>query len=98
MDFLNVQREDVIEIPQENRWFLYLALDLLALNKGNVFCKTCAREYQANELASFPVGARESSLKVKVGYRESLQRGFLDDKNGCILLGARGIDVRRGMS
>ena len=72
MGFLTAQSQDVVEIPQEKNSFLFAALDLLASNKGNVFCKACGREYQAKELVSFPVGAGENPLKVKVGYRESL--------------------------
>jgi hypothetical protein len=72
MDFLELQQGDVIQIPPENRSFLYTALDLLASDKGTVFCKPCKREYQASELVSFSLGAGENPLKVTVGYRESL--------------------------
>jgi hypothetical protein len=90
MDFLAVQRGDVIKIPQDKKSFLYSALALLASNKGSVFCKTCGIEYQASELISFPVGAGENPLKVKVEYRESLLKRILGRQERMPLLGGKG--------
>ncbi len=77
LDFVAIQPGDVIQIPQEKRSFLFAILHLLASNKGTAFSKACGREYQAHELASFPVGAGENPLKVQVRYREGLlKRSF----------------------
>jgi hypothetical protein len=96
MDFLELQRGDVIEIPQEKKSFLFAVLDLLASNKGNVFCKACGREYQANELISFPVGAGESPLNVKVGYRESLLKRMFGRQKRMPLFGGKGYRCPEG--
>ena len=45
MDFLTVQQGDEINFPQEAKAFLYVALDLLASNKGRVCCKACTSNY-----------------------------------------------------
>lgn len=52
MDFLTIQRGDVIDIPQEKKSFLFAVLHLLASNKGSVFCKACARN--TRPASSFP--------------------------------------------
>jgi hypothetical protein len=93
---LTAQSQDVIEIPQEKKSFLYLILVLLASNKGSVLCKTCGREYQASELASFPVGAGESPLKVKVGYPGSLLKRILGRGKRMPLFGGKGYRCSRG--
>jgi hypothetical protein len=96
MDFLTVQQGDVIEIPPENRSFLYLTLNLLASNKRTVFCKACRREYQAHELTSFPVGAGENPLKVQVGYSESLLKRILGRQKRVPLFGGKGYGCPEG--
>jgi hypothetical protein len=96
MDFLAVQPGDVIEIAQEKKSFLYAALALLSSNKGHVYCKTCAREYQTSELKSFQVGAGENPLKVKVGYRESLLKRILVRQKRMPLLGGKGYRCPKG--
>jgi hypothetical protein len=98
MDFVSIQAEDVIEIPQGKKSFMFAILDLLASDKGHVFCKACGREYPANELVSFPIGVGENPLKVKVGYRESLLNRILGRQKRVPLFGARGISVQKGMS
>jgi hypothetical protein len=90
MDFLTAQSQDVIEIPQEKKSFLFSTLDLLDSNKGSVFCKPCGREYQASEFVSFPVGAGENPLKVKVAYRESLLKRIIGRQTRMPLLGGKG--------
>jgi hypothetical protein len=96
MDFLADQPGDVIQIPPENRSFLYLALDFLASNKGSVFCKICGREYKASELTSFPVGAGDNPLKVKVGYRESLLKRMFGRQKRMPLFGGKGYRCPEG--
>jgi hypothetical protein len=96
MNFLALQQEEVIEIPQKKNSFLYIALDLLASDKGHVFCKACGREYQANELVSFPIGAGENPLKVKVGYRESLLNRILGRQKRVPLFGGKGYKCSKG--
>jgi len=96
MDFLAVQPGDVIDIPQEKKSFLYAALDLLASNKGSVFCKACERGYQASELASFPVGAGENPLKVKVGCRDGLLNRILGRQKRMPLFGGKGYGCLEG--
>jgi hypothetical protein len=96
MDFLSTQTGDVIEIPQKKNSFLYIALDLLASDKGHVFCKDCGREYQAGELVSFQVGAGESPLKVKVGYGENLLKRIFGRQKRMPLLGGKGYRCREG--
>jgi hypothetical protein len=90
MDFLKVQNSDVVDMPQDKKPFLYSILDLLASNKGSVFCKTCGRDYQASDLVSFPVGAGENPLKVKVGYRESPLKRLFGRQNRLPLFGGKG--------
>jgi hypothetical protein len=89
MDFLKVQNSAVVEIPQEKKPFLFAVLALLASNKGSVFCKICEREYQASEVISFPVGAGENLLKVKVGYGHSLFNRILGRRKRMPLLGGK---------
>jgi hypothetical protein len=96
MDLLTVQRGNVIEIPQEKKSFLFAVLHLLASNKGNVFCKVCGREYQASELVSFPVGAGENPLKVKVGCGESLLKRVFVRQKRMPLLGGKGYKCPEG--
>jgi|WetSurSiteA1Bulk_404760.scaffolds.fasta_scaffold12959_3 hypothetical protein len=96
IDFLAGQIGDVIDIREEKKSFLYTALDLLASNKGNVFCKACGREYQASELISFPVGAGENPLNVKVGYRESLLKRILGRQKRVPLIGGKGYRCPEG--
>jgi hypothetical protein len=96
MDFVTVQRGDIIDIPQEKKSFLYTALALLASNKGSVFCKACGREYRASELVSFPVGAEESPLKVKVGYPDSLLKRLFGRQKRLPLFGGKGYRCPEG--
>jgi hypothetical protein len=96
INFLAVITGEVIEIPQETKTFLFVALDLLASNKGNVFCKACAREYQASELTSFPVAAGENPLKVKVGHQESVLKRIFGRPRRMPLLGGKGYRCPEG--
>ena len=89
MDFLTVQQGDVVEIPQDKKSFVFLTLDLLASNKGIVFCKACGREYQARELISFSLGAGENPLKMKVGCRDGLLKRILGRQKWLSLFGGR---------
>jgi hypothetical protein len=95
-EYLSNQTRDEIEIPQEKKSFLYLTLDLLASNKGSVFCKTCGKGYQAHELVPFPVGAGENPLKVKVGYRESLLKRIFGRPKRIPLFGGKGYRCPKG--
>jgi hypothetical protein len=97
MGFVAAQPGDVIEMPQEKKTFLYLALALLASNKGNVLCKACGgNEYQAGELVSFPVGAGENPLKVKVGHRKSLLKRIFGRPKRMPLFGGMGYRCPEG--
>jgi hypothetical protein len=96
LDFLPIQRGDIVEIPQGKKSFLYAVLDLLTSNKGTVFCKICGREYQANELIAFSVGAGENPLKVKVGYRERLLKRLFGRQRRVPLLGGVGYRCPQG--
>ena len=89
MDFLNLQNGDVVEMPQEKKPFHYAILDLLASNKGNVFCKACNKTYQANDLISFPVGARENPLEPNVGSQESLLKRIFGKTKRLPLFGGK---------
>jgi hypothetical protein len=96
LNFLSIQTGDVIEIPEEKKSFLYTILDLLASSKGHVFCKVCESEYQARELVSFPVGAGENPLKVKMGYRESLLKNMSRRQKQMPLFGGKGYRCPEG--
>jgi hypothetical protein len=96
MDFLAAQRGDIVEIPQEKRSFLYAVLALLVSNKGSVFCKVCRREYQASELISFPMGAGENPLKVRMGHGESLFKRVFGRRKRVPLFGGRGYRCPEG--
>jgi hypothetical protein len=96
MDFLTAQSQDVIEIPQEKKSFLFAVLHLLASDKGSVFCKVCGVEYQASELVSFPVGAGDNPLKVKMGYQESLLKRILGRGKRMPLFGGKGYRCPEG--
>jgi hypothetical protein len=96
INFVAVQQGDVVEILQEKKSFLLAVLDLLASNKGSVFCKVCGREYQAHELTSFPVGAGENPLKVKVGYRDGLLKRILGREKRMPLFGGKGYRCPEG--
>jgi hypothetical protein len=95
MNFLALQQEEVIDI-REKKSFLFVILDLLAANKGSVFCKICGREYQASELTSFPVGAGENPFKVKVGYQESLLKRIFGRQKRTPLFGGKGYRCPEG--
>jgi hypothetical protein len=95
-DFLTTQTGDIIEIPQRKKSFLFAALDLLASNNAMVFCKTCAREYQASELVSFPIGAGENPLKIKVGHIDSLLRRIFGRQKRMPLFGGKGYRCPEG--
>jgi hypothetical protein len=96
MDFLTTHSQDVIAIPQEKKSFLFAVVHLLASNKGSVFCKVCGKEYQAHELVSFPVGAGENPLKVKVGNPGSLLKRILERQKRVPLFGGRGYRCSEG--
>jgi hypothetical protein len=96
LEFLTLQTRDLIEIHQEKKPFLFAILHLLASNKGNLFCKACGREYQPNELKSFPVGAGENPLKVEVGYRESLLKRLFGRQKRMPLFGGTGYQCPEG--
>jgi hypothetical protein len=96
IDFLTLQGDEAIEIPQEKKPFLFAVLDLLASNKGSVFCKACGREYQASELESFPIGAGENPLKVKLRYRESLLKRIFGRHKRMPLLEGKGYRCPEG--
>jgi hypothetical protein len=95
-DFLAVQQGNLIRIPQEKKSFQFAVLDLLASNKGTVFCKACGRKYQASELVSFPVGAGENPLKVKVGYGQSLLKRVFGRQKWMPLFGGKGCKCPEG--
>jgi hypothetical protein len=96
MDFLSAQNQDVIEIPQGRKSFQYTILDLLTSKESNVFCKACGREYHANELPSFPVGAGENPLKVKVWYQKSPLKRILTRRKRMPLFGGKGYRCPEG--
>jgi hypothetical protein len=96
MDLLTLQTGIVLEIPQEKKSYQFAVLYLLASNKGSVFFKTCGREYHANELVSFPVGAGENPFKVKVGHRESLLKRILLQGKRMPLFGGKGYQCPEG--
>jgi hypothetical protein len=96
LDLLVIQQGDVIQVPQEKKAFPFAVLHLLASNKGRVFCKSCRREYQDSELVSFPVGAGENPLRVKVGCSESLLKRILGRQKRVPLFGGKGYRCPEG--
>jgi hypothetical protein len=96
IEFQIAHSQDVVEISQEKKSLLFVALDLLASDEGSLFCKICGKEHQASERVSFPVGAGENPLKTKVGHPGGMLRRLLRRQRRLPLFGGKGYQCPDG--
>jgi hypothetical protein len=96
IEFQIAHSQDVVEISQEKKSLLFVALDLLASDEGSLFCKVCGKEHQASELVSFPVGAGENPLTAKVGYWEIVLKRIFGRPGRMPLFGGKGYQWPEG--
>jgi hypothetical protein len=54
------------QIPPDNPFFRYTALQLLDLGKGQATCLLCRKTYPADHLIKFSIGAGDSPFNIKI--------------------------------
>ena len=47
-NFLKSSSDEPIKIPEEDKYFGYIALDLISSGKGLIICRNCNGSYQPN--------------------------------------------------
>ena len=64
LKILESSKKGTQKIIIKSGYFGYIVLDLFGRGNGSVFCKSCQKTYQANQLKSFPLGFGENPLAI----------------------------------
>jgi hypothetical protein len=66
LDFLTHSREPCIIVPEEQSYFPFVVINLIAQEKGSAHCKICKKSYRPNQLKLVPVGHGTSPFNVNI--------------------------------
>jgi hypothetical protein len=72
LEFLTRSRDPCIRVQKDDSYFPFVAIHLIAQEKGSAHCKICKNSYRPNQLKLLPVGHGTSPFNVNI------------DKNGGI--------------
>jgi hypothetical protein len=93
LEFLSVQTEKSISIPEDYQHIGYVALDLISSGKGSVICKSCNATYKPGQLKPVTVGHGDSPFSVN---RKSKKRRWFRKKRKIPLFGGKGYECPVG--
>jgi len=93
LEFLFVQIEKSISIPEDYQYIGYVALDLINSGKGLVICKLCNTTYQPGQLKPVIIGHGYSPFSVKL---KSIKRRWFRKKRKIPLFGGKGYECPAG--
>ena len=87
LEFLSVQTEKFISIPEDYQHIGYVAIDLTNSSKGSVTCKPCSAIYQPDQLKAVTIGHGKSPFSVNL---KSKKRRWFKKKQTLPLFGGKG--------
>ncbi|MGD8649045.1 MAG: hypothetical protein PVH85_33015 [Desulfobacterales bacterium] len=64
LDVISSQPEKAVLSIEEHQYFGFIALELLSVGKGSVFCENCGKRYSAQELEAIIAGPDDASVKA----------------------------------
>jgi hypothetical protein len=66
LDFLTHSRDPCIIVPEDQSYFTFVVIRLIALSKGSVLCIICKKSYEPNRLTLVPVGHGTSPFNANI--------------------------------
>ena len=96
LELISDKSNEAIVILKEPVYFDYIALDLIAVGKGSVFCKACNKTYLARQLKSIKVGFDGSPLDIKREKKGVIKRLFAKRRKPPTMLGGKGYECPEG--
>jgi len=89
--------KDIEKVLIDNEFFAYITLDLLGNGKGSVFCKSCQKSYQPQQLHPFPLGFGESPFTIHSAIKERLSKKiFGKEIKGMGMFGGKEFQCPKG--
>lgn len=76
IDFLSSGVVESIKIPDEYGYFGTIALDLIRGGKGSVYCKTCGKTYQPDQLKSTVAGHGKDPFSINLKEKGGIKKLF----------------------
>ncbi len=95
LELIADKSNESIVIPQEPVYFGYIAMDLIAADKGSVFCKACNKTYMARKLKSIKVGCG-SPLDIKREKKGVIKRLFAKKRKPPTMHGGKRFECPAG--
>jgi hypothetical protein len=87
MELIALSGDKTILIPEEHN---FIALDLIATEKGVITCNVCGKSYRANELDSITVGHGKSPFELNLKKRGGVKSLFKGKQKLPALFGGKG--------
>ena len=81
---------------EEHRFIGYIALELIKVGEGSVFCKNCGKQYRFHQLKAFTVGPDETTFKVNMGKKGGFKSLFRKKPKPFGMYGGKGYKCPEG--
>jgi hypothetical protein len=72
LNFLTHSRDPCIIVPEDQSYFAFVVIRLIALSKGSVLCTICKKSYEPNQLKLVPVGHGTSPFNINISKNRGL--------------------------
>ena len=96
LDVITNEPEKVILFLEGQKYFGFIALDLINDGEGSVLCKTCSKQYPSNQLETFTVGPDDASIKTLTGKKKGLKGLFRKRPKPFGMYGGKGYKCPEG--
>ena len=96
LEILSAAPGDNLQVPQDNRVFRYVAIQLLENGIGQATCRLCHKTYPAAQLTKFPIGAGDSPFNVRIKPEGMLKRLFRRKRQMPGMFGGKGFRCPAG--
>ena len=81
---------------EEHRFIGYIALELIKVGEGSVFCKNCGKQYRFNQLAAFTAGPDEATFKTFTAKKGGFKNLFRKKPKLPGIYGGKGYNCPHG--
>jgi len=87
---------ETILIPNEHDYFGYIALELIAAEKGSVTCTACGKTYKAGQIKPITVGHGRSPFDVNLKKKGGTKNLFRRKQKMPAMFGGKGYHCSNG--
>ena len=96
IEVLSSQPDQTILSLAEHPYFGFIALELINVGEGSVFCKNCGKQYRFNQLEAFTVGPDDATFKAATAKKGGFKNLFRKKPKPPGMYGGKGYKCPRG--